>query len=162
MKKTLNFILVLAMLLLSLCSCLETNNTENQGSGSASSNSSSSNLGDYNVVIESCRLANDYAGEPIVIVKYKFTNNNDEPSSFMWSLDVSAYQDGIGLNECLVADDSANYSGDNQYKEIKKGATLYVEVAYELNDTTTDVEVEVTELSLFGNDKKVTKTFSIN
>ena len=49
---------------------------------------------------------------------------------------------------------------DNETKEIKKGATLDVEVAYVLNDTTTDLEVEVKELISF-NDSVVKKTFSI-
>ena len=45
-------------------------------------------------------------------------------------------------------------------KEIKKGATLDVEVAYELNDATTDVEIEVKELFSFS-EKVITKTFKI-
>ena len=143
MKKALSFILVLAMLTFSLCSCL------------------GSDEGDYDVVIEGYRLATDCDGEPIIIVKYKFTNNEDEPCSFFWAFDVSVYQDGIGLTECLLADDSANYSDEDQYRDIKKGGTLYVEIAYELNDTTTDVEVEVSSLSLFNSSIKASKTFSI-
>ena len=162
MKKLLIFFFILAMLATSLCACSDDTGTQNQGSGSASSSNSNSNLGDYNVIIESCRLATDYSGEPIVIVKYKFTNNDEKPTAFAWSITDNVYQDGIGLNECLLADDSANYSSDNQYKEIKTGATLSVEVAYKLNDTITDIEVEVSELNLFSNNKKVTKTFSIN
>ena len=115
----------------------------------------------YDVVIESCRLATDYEGTPIVIVKYKFTNNDDDPACFSWSLECNVFQDGIGLNTCYLADDSAHYSSDNQLKEIKKGATLDVEVAYELNDTTTEIEVEVSELISF-NDKKIVKRFSVN
>ena len=46
-------------------------------------------------------------------------------------------------------------------KEIKAGATLEVEVAYVLNDSETDIEVEVEEY--FSRDEKtVKKTFSIN
>ena len=162
MKKAIIFITLFALLLLTLCSCVDTGNTQDQGSGSASSNSSSnSKLGDYDVIIESCRLATDYEGEPIVIVKYKFTNNGDEPACFAWSLEYDAFQDGVGLNECYFADDSANYSSDNQTKEIKRGFSLSVEVAYELNDSTTDVEIEVSELISFS-DKKITKTFSID
>lgn len=162
MKKALTFITLLVLLLVTLCSCVDTGNTQDQGNGSASSNSSSkSNLGYYNVIIESCRLATDYEGEPIVIVKYKFTNNGEEAACFAWSLEYDAFQDGVGLNECYFADDSANYSSDNQTKEIKKGASLSVEVAYELNDSTTDVEIEVSELISFS-DKKITKTFSID
>ena len=162
MKKAITFITLFALLLATLCSCTDTGNAQDQGSGSASSSSSSnSNLGDYNVIIESCRLATDYEGEPIVIVKYQFTNNSDEPACFAWSLEYDAFQNGVGLNECWFADDSANYSSDNQTKEIKKGASLSVEVAYKLNDSTTDVEIEVSELITFS-DKKITKKFSID
>ena len=59
-----------------------------------------------------------------------------------------------------ILKDSANYDSENQTKAIKKGASLEVEVAYELNDTETDIEVEVKEfISL--NDKVISKTFSI-
>lgn len=136
--------------------------TANQGSGSAETKASAENeIGKYSVVIDSCRLAEDYSGKPVVIVKYVFTNISDEDAaSFMFAFDEEVYQNGVGLNSAYILADSANYSADNQTKEIKKGATLDVEVAYELNDTTTDIEVEVKELISF-NDKKLTKTFSI-
>ena len=35
-------------------------------------------LGDYSVDILSCRLAKDYEGKDVVIVKYKFANNEDD------------------------------------------------------------------------------------
>lgn len=135
--------------------------TSSQGSGSAEvADTKEDELGDYSVTIDSCRLAQDYEGKEIVIVKYLFTNNGDEAASFMFAFDETVYQDGIGLNECYIADDSANYSADNQTKDIKPGSTLDVEVAYELNDTTTDIEVEVKELFSFD-DKTITKTFTI-
>ncbi len=117
-------------------------------------------VADCTVDIASCRLAKDWEGNPIVIVKYVFTNNKEESQSFMLAFDDQVYQDGVGLNSCYIADDSANYSSDNQTKEIKKGATLDVEAAYVLNDTTTDVEVEVSALFSFDN-SKITKTFPI-
>lgn len=117
-------------------------------------------LGEYAVVIDSCRLAKDFEDKDIVIIKYIFTNNSDDAASFMFAFDDSVYQDGIGLNECYFADDSANFSSDNQTKDIKPGSSLDVEVAYELNDSTTDIEVEVKELISFS-DKTITKTFSI-
>lgn len=162
MKKAISVIILFAMLLLAFCSCGGTDSVQDQGKESASGNKTSkNNLGDYNVVVESCRLAKDYFGDPIVIVKYTFTNNDDDASSFEWSLDHHAFQGGVGLNRCYTADDSANYNDDDRYKEIKKGASITFEIAYELNDTTTDVEVEVAELSYIG-DKKVVKTFSID
>lgn len=155
MKKAIVCITLFA-LLLTLCACVG-DGTQDQGTGGVSSGSI---LGDYRVLIDSCRLATDYEGKPIIIVKYRFTNNDDEPACFAWTFEYEAYQNGIGLNECYFANDSANYSIDNQTKQIKKGATLDVEVAYNLNDTTTDVDVEVSEMLSF-NDKKVIKKFSI-
>ena len=136
--------------------------SSDQGEGKAAGNETVvDELGDYSVTIDSCRLSKDFEDKPVVIVKYIYTNvSNDEPTAFYIAFDEHVYQNGVGLNESYFVDDSANYSSDNQMKEIKKGATLEVEVAYELNDTTTDIEVEVEELFSFS-DKKLTKTFKI-
>lgn len=134
--------------------------TDNQGKSAVEEKEETGNLGEYKVEIDSCRLAKDYEGKDVVIVKYIFTNNNDDATSFWTAFDDNVFQDGVGLNEAFMLDESANYSTDNQSKEIKKGATVEVEVAYELNDTTTDIEVEVEELFSLDDDI-VTKTFSI-
>ena len=76
------------------------------------------------------------------------------------SFDDTVYQNGVGLNESYVLEESANYDSDAHMKEVKKGSSIEIERAYELNDTETDIEVEVKEL--FGTDNKVVKkTFSI-
>lgn len=93
--------------------------------------------------IYNCRTAKGYDGEPIVIVSYKFTNNSDEPVSFLFMFASRAYQAGVELEDCYLVADSENYSWENQTKNIKGGATIDVEFAYELNDTYTDVEIEL-------------------
>ena len=114
----------------------------------------------FSVDILGCRLAKDYEGKPVVIVKYSFTNNGEQAQSFSVAFDDAVFQNGIGLNESWVVAEDANYSADNQSKAIQKGATLEVEVAYELNDTTTDINVEISALFSFD-DSKITKTFPI-
>lgn len=137
--------------------------TTDQGTGTVEKIDNNTNLGDYKVEIVSCRLApaTGFQEKDVVIVKYKFTNNSDDAQAFYLTFEDTVYQDGIGLNECYFVDDSANYDSGNQTKEIKTGATLEVEVAYELNDSTTDIDVEVKELISF-NDSVVKKTFSIS
>ena len=131
-----------------------------QGNGKTEK-AESGNIGDYSVEIDSCRLAKDYEGKKVVIVKYIYKNvADDNATAFFTAFDETVYQDGVGLNEAYILADSEKYSSDNQTKEIKKGATLEVEVAYELNDATTDIEVEVKELFSFD-DTTITKTFSI-
>ena len=118
-------------------------------------------LGDYKVEIKGFRLASDYEGDPVIIITYGFTNvSDDDAASFMYSVEDTVYQNGIGLNQAYFLNDNANYNSDNQSKELKMGTSLDVEVAYELNDTTSDVEVEIKEWISF-NDKVLTKTFSI-
>lgn len=165
MKKILSLLLVLAVLLSFSVFALGSGSDDekaDQGSGSADQQKEDeSALGDYSVEIKSCRLAKDFEGKKVVIVKYIFTNvNDDDSTAFFTAFEDNVYQDGVGLNESYFVDDSAKYSADNQTKEIKKGASLEVEVAYELNDTKTDIEVEVKELFSFE-DKVLTKTFSI-
>lgn len=158
----LTILLIAAFAVFALGSGSSDTETKDQGSGSAAqSETLDGAIGDYAVVIDSCRLAKDYEGKPVVIVKYLFTNvSDDSPSAFYVALNDAAYQNGVGLNKAYILDDNANYSADNQTKEIKKGATIEVEVAYELNDTTTDIEVEVSEFISFD-DTTITKTFSI-
>lgn len=158
--------ILLAVLLIGVyCMCAiasgeSESESENQGEGSVEKNEDNSNLGNYSVEIKNCRLAKSFDDKPVVIVTYGFTNNDDDSAAFYVAFDDAAYQNGVGLNKAYILDDSANYSADNQTKEIKKGATLDVEVAYELNDTTTDVEIEVKELFSFS-EKLITKTFKI-
>lgn len=165
MKKILSLLLVLAVLFSFSVFALGSGSDDekaDQGSGSADQQKEEeSALGDYSVEIKSCRLAKDFQGKKVVIVKYVFTNvNDDDPAAFFTAFEDNVYQDGVGLNESYFVDDSAKYSADNQTKEIKKGASLEVEVAYELNDAKTDIEVEVKELFSFD-EKVLTKTFSI-
>ena len=165
-KRILSIVAVIALLLaygLFAMASGSSEDADNQGSDSATTDSGKdSNIYYYNVVIKSCRLAKDYSGNPIAIVTYTFTNNAEDATCFMYAFNDAVYQNGVGLNKCYLASDSANYSSENQTKQIKTGATLDVEVAYVLNDETTDLEVEVKRLiNFFDKDEMVTKTFKI-
>ena len=176
MKKLLSILLVCALLLtfglFALGSSSDESGTTSQPEGSVSDTNgekaetpeeteNNNKLGDYIVEIKSCRLAKDYEKKPVVIVKYSFTNEgNDTASSFSTALEDNVYQNGVGLNESIFVDDSYNYDSGNSTKEIKKGATIEVEVAYELNDETTPIDVEIKEFFSFSN-KVITRQFAL-
>ena len=161
MKKVCTLILAILMVATFAVFALGSGSSEESDQGSdAATKTEAPEVAGCTVEIKSSRLAKDYEGKDIIIVNYAFTNNEEEDKSFSLAFDDKAFQNGVGLNECYFVDNSANYSADNQTKNIKKGATLEVEVAYVLNDATTDVEVEVSALFSF-NDSKVTKTFEI-
>lgn len=160
MKKTK---LMIAILLIAIFAvfALGSGDSGTDDQGGANADGSQGNLGDYNVDINSCRVAQDYEGKPVIIIKYTFKNvADDDAASFSWSVSDKVYQNGVELESCYSLDESAGYNSENQSTNIKKGASIEVEVAYELNDTTSDVEVEVEELISFD-DKTVKKTFKL-
>lgn len=131
-----------------------------QPAGAASDSGNADSLGQYKVEIKDARLTKDYENKPAVVVTYSFTNNADEATAFTWTFEDTVYQNGIGLEHAYVLAEGDPYDEANQMKEIKKGVTLDVEVAYVLNDSETDIVVEVAELISFS-DAVVSRTFSI-
>ena len=160
MKKILSLLLVLMVLAAFCVGCASSE--VDQGDGTVNVPQENENaLGDYEVEILSCRMAKDYENAPTIIVKYRFTNVSDEEAaSFMFALSDSAYQNGIQLDTAIIIDDKYDYDSNKQMKEIKMGATLEVEAAYVLEDTTSDVLIEVEEFFSFSN-KVIKKTFKI-
>lgn len=166
MKKTLSttlsilLILIFAIFGMASSSSEDSSGSDNEKDQVQANQSTDGTLGDYVVQVKSARMGKTYDGKNAIVITYTYTNNNPEPQAFAYTIEDSVFQNDVGLNKAYVLTDSDNYTDDNQYKEIKKGATLDVEVAYELNDTTSDIEVELTEYLSFSDDK-VTKTFSI-
>lgn len=100
-------------------------------------------FGDYVVYVEGARLTSDYEGKPAIIVSYNFTNYSEESQSFWTAFADTLYQNGVGLSTAVLLDDS--YNEMSQTQEIKKGASITVEKAYVLNDSESDIEVEITD-----------------
>lgn len=112
---------------------------------------SDNTLGDYGCVVKGAQLTKDWEGKDAVMITYEFTNNASEPISFDIALDAAAFQNGIGLETAVLDDET-----DIIDAEIKSGVTKEVKKAYVLNDTTTPVEIEITEWLSFTNEKIVT------
>lgn len=85
---------------------------------------------EYYVVIESCEITEDRDGKQLLRVYYQFTNNSVEINSMWFSVNVSAFQDGIQLKEGYPS--SATETDDNYMVDIEPGATIQASVCYEL------------------------------
>lgn len=166
MKRVLSLILAVLIVLtfgvFALASSSSDDDTKTQSTGQTdTAQTDDTSLGKISVEIKSCRIAKDYEGSPVAIVTYVFTNNDDDAKSFWLAVEHHAYQNGIGLNDAYILEDSANYNDENYMKEVKKGASLEVERAYKLNDTTTDIEVEVKKL-ISLDDTTIRKVFTLS
>lgn len=102
------------------------------------------NLGDYVVEIKSATVTQDYDGNPAVIITYSWTNNSSETTSPMLSISTAVFQNGVGMDSAFIYDDPA-YDGDMYSTDVRPGTTVDVQEAFELSDTTSPIEVEITE-----------------
>ena len=79
-----------------------------------------------------------------------FTNTGEESSSYLWNVLESATQNGTELSITTVYTDYETLAAisDSQWEEVAPGATIEVQTAFELLDTTNKVEVSFG--TLFG------------
>lgn len=160
--RTVTYALCVAMMIVCFAACSsEPSNTDTEAQSVQNEEKKGTDgvLGDSKVEIGDCVLTKTYDGKDAIVINLKFTNNADDAKSYMASLISKAFQDGVELDSAIVMDDSV-YDSDLQLKELKKGATIDVQVAYELANVTSDVEFEVEEFLSFD-DAKVEKTFVI-
>jgi hypothetical protein len=160
-KKKLIIFAVIAVVIILIIVIASGGSGDSSDSNSNSSNSSISaetddkpegTIGDYVCIVKSAKLCKDYAGKDAVLVTYEFTNNSSDAISFDVALTDSVYQDGIGLETAILDDDTDLFVD----VDIKPGITKEVKKAYELRDTSTPLEIEVSELISFSDDKLVT------
>lgn len=97
----------------------------------------------------------NYEGKPTVIITYQYTNNADEAAAFDITFETAVFQNGIECSSDYI------YDEDDGMKEIRPGTTITLTKSYVLNDTTSDIEVEVSGFISFDN-TVITKTFTIN
>lgn len=173
MMKKLIMTAMAALLVFSLTACTVSEEGSSSGASQGGSQDPSSKaesagtskqeekgtLGNYTVEIQSAQLAKDYEGNDALIVRYSFTNNGVEPQSFLVAVDDRVYQDGVELSSAIITGND-DYDAEASMKSVQKGATLEVQKAYKLSNTTSPVSVECSELISTDNEK-VVNTFAI-
>lgn len=102
-------------------------------------------ISSFNVTIKDSRIAKNSEGEPVLIVTYSFTNNSNNAAAFLYSVSEKLYQNGVELSAEYFTYGIDDYNVDDASKEIKPGVTFDVQRAYVLNDTETDVDVEISD-----------------
>lgn len=101
-------------------------------------------VGDYHVEIKSAALAQDYEGNPAVVITYSWTNNSEDTTSPMVAVSTSVFQNGVGMDSAIIGDDTVCDSM-TQMTEVRPGTTIDVQEAFSLSDTTSPIEVEIGE-----------------
>lgn len=89
-------------------------------------------------------VGEDYSGAPAIILYFNFTNKSENSAMTQTCFYPKVFQNGIECDMAMLMDNEA-YS--NLTKEIQTDITLEVAFAYELQDTTNPIDLEVTALS---------------
>jgi hypothetical protein len=95
-------------------------------------------------VIEPGAKGNEYSDKPVIAFYYSTTNlSGGDVSPMDFVLNFEAYQDNDpdAVNSLEVGSSPEERFLDSQSETIKKGGTVENAVAYELDDTTTPVEL---------------------
>lgn len=112
-------------------------------------------IGDYVVLLKNAEVVKStFDGDIILVVTYSFTNNSDKSASFDLSISDKAFQNGVETGAVYSRygiEDAYDFEASS--REIQPGITLDVQEAYELNDTTSDVLIEISKLFSFKDDK---------
>lgn len=130
----------------------KTDISEDSGKEDASNGDVSKNegdLGDYHVEIKSADLAEDYEGNPAIIVTYSWTNNSDDTKSSLSCVIAKAFQDGVELENAIIMNNDV-FDSSSYTKEVRPGTTIDIQNAFVLTSETSVVEVEISELISFS------------
>lgn len=103
---------------------------------------------DYTVSLVNATVYEDDDGEPILVLKYDFTNNSNESQSFIGATYDKAFQNGVQLSPAILIGTQYNYDVSLASKEVQPGVSMEVQRAYHLDHPTADVEVEVVTLGI--------------
>ena len=142
MKKKVLVPLLLCAFLLSGCG---------DGGGASEEPNSYSVLGDFYVEYRDAALGEDLDGAPVIVVTYYWENNSEETTSASMTVECSLFQDGVSLSDALfVSDEYCDY--DNYWADVRPGAGVEVQEAFELGDLSSEVEIEITLSPFAGED----------
>lgn len=117
-------------------------------------------VGNYAVSILSAKLANDYEGNPAIIITCEWTNNSSETVNALSAFTQRAFQNGVQLESAMMLSDSGF---DSQIMtSLRPGASTTIQYAFELRDKTSAVEFELTEFLALADTGTAKKTFNLS
>ena len=113
----------------------------------------------YAVTINGMNIVEDYDGAPCIAIDFTFTNvSDDSPTSMSLATNITVYQDGVECEDAYFAD-----SNDGSYSnKVKAGVSVDVTRVYKLQNTSSDVEVEVGELFSWSDDLLAYEVFKLS
>ena len=111
-------------------------------------------VGDYELRYKGACIMEDYAGDDALVLTLDFTNNSEETTNYFWAIYETAMHNGTELDMGIVYlnPETLESVDDSQYLDVEAGGTVEIQTAFELDDTTGEVEVTFEEMEGTEND----------
>ena len=111
-------------------------------------------VGDYELLYKGASIMKDREGNDALVLTLDFTNNSEETTDYFWAIYETVMQNDTELETAVVYlnEETLEAVDDSQYQNVDPGATFEVQTAYELIDTTGEVEVTFEEMEGDKND----------
>lgn len=121
-----------------------------EGAEVTSSGATDTAIGDYDVKVNRFVLGKDYEGKDAITIYFDFTNNSTETKNFMFAISDKAFQNGVQLETAIIWDVKSNSLTD-----IRPGVTIDAASSFLLTDTTSPVELELSEAFSWSSDAPI-------
>ncbi len=157
--KLITFLLILC--LIGVISAMTGNNNTPNKKDASNIMETEGKINDYYVKIGEATITNDGLGKNILLLNVSFTNNNDEAKSFMYNLDCKMYQNGVELKMPISTYGIENYNWEDKTKEVQRGVNFEFKLAFEIEDLSSPVNVEITPYVSSKNSPKIVKTINL-
>ena len=120
---------------------------------------------DYDVVVNGVTVTDDGEGKDLIVLSMTFTNNSDTATSFGYAINAELFQNDIGLKNGYLPYNHPSYNNDlssNSYTDIKKGASIELQMVFELLDTTNPVELKLVDTDSYDYAVILEKTIEVS
>ena len=131
---------------------------EESAESSEESSEEETEAAEFVFAINSTSLGKDYEDKDVLIIKYDFTNNSDEATSFTFACQDTVFQDGIECDSTVIGCDDID--SQEQLNDIQPGKTYTVTVGYHISDMSKPVDVVVTDL--FGKETLLEESIDLS
>lgn len=132
---------------------------DSSSDGSLSTDGISVTYGDYVIKVLSCKETTDINNCAALRVTYEFTNRSESQATFSTSIVTAAYQNEYRLANTSPQSADEEYSA--QLKFVQPGCSVTCAAYYLLDNTTDDVNIQVTNL-LNSSDEALSLRYSFN
>ena len=109
---------------------------------------------EYVVVINNATVTDDGEGKSFLVLNITFTNNSDTATSFGSAIRTTLFQNNIALKTGYLPYNHSLSDSDlsgNSYNDIRQGASIDLQVVFELIDATSSVELTCVDAYSYDN-----------